>query len=256
MASIRLAPGPRRSKRLWRRAAVFGGVRSTPTKETDLVQPLDTVLLLGREDARPSHGLLGGGKDIPDRVPDPRAGRWIRGGQASETHLVLEAEFVFAPGQRDLKLAALSLPDCGGCCRGWESDHGGPDTCEKGGIVRCCRQYVPRLGAAFGREARKPSCDVEIGVAGRAPIPIDENRDPVTKAEIVTAHVQVQDVIAFGANRVGCRGKCRKCLLEPRTRPNAGRQEGLGIFLYDMPTPEQLWKCLLRRLSIRRRLRR
>jgi hypothetical protein len=41
----------------------FGGARSTPTKETDLLQPLDTVLLLGRGDARP-----GGCFRVSDRL--------------------------------------------------------------------------------------------------------------------------------------------------------------------------------------------
>src|SRR5436190_10926463 len=80
-----------------------------------------------------------------------------------------------------------------------------PHSGEEGGKLARSREQLPRSGAALACEAREPGGNVELTVAGGAPVPVDEERSTRLEAEVVASHVEVQQVITVHGSCVGGR---------------------------------------------------
>src|SRR5581483_7247751 len=118
------------------------------------------------------------------------------------------------------------------------------------------RKQLPRRRAAFVRDARRPGRDVEPRVGERGPVPVDEDRAAVAEAQVVAAHVEMEERVALGRRTVDGRENRRERALEPARIAKARREKRRGILRHDLPPlPQTGMRVAHRRRSRRRRAR-
>jgi hypothetical protein len=99
--------------------------------------------------------------------------------------------------------------------------------------------HIGGLGAALVGERREPRSNVESSVTDDGPVPIDELDEPGGKAEVVTTHVEMKDVVP-GQLRDRCGlSEHGQGVLQPSTLADAEVQQQSGLLANDGPPVER-----------------
>src|SRR5689334_11066594 len=102
-------------------------------------------------------------------------------------------ELPVEPVEGDGELARLELADGRGGLRRRQSGARREDPREEGGEAGASGEELPRRRAALEREAARPADEVEFGRREGDEVPVHEDGAAVERAEVVAAHVEVDD---------------------------------------------------------------
>jgi hypothetical protein len=125
---------------------------------------------------------------------------------------------------------------------------------EQGGHLRGARrQDLLGWRAALRVQAREPCGDLEERIPGARPVPIHEQRATVSQAQVVAAHVHVQQRITLDHRLPGGRVQGRHGGVQPVSVAETQAQERRGVVRDPLPAIAQLQAEVADRPEIGRR---